>query len=256
MFTFENAIEKSASDRIAGLDVSAFSERDVLNLVLQRSEILRDRPDRNRYIKDWMRGDEGPLLGLIDEIGTHTLIRRAASFILLEYEELKEELVKMRPGSATDIGCGYAIFDLFLAQDFGCDLVLVDLESTEERHFGFEEKGSAYSNLEVAARFLADNGVAKERMKTLNPASEPLENVRGQDLAFSFISCGFHYPWKTYETFFENSVVPGGNIMLDVRNAALTQVLGELSALGHTRTLDAGFSRKATRVVVSKPAQA
>ena len=83
--------------RIASLDTSAFNKDDVLNVILQRSEIIRDQPRSNRYIKRWTQGDSAPALELIDQLGADTLIKRAAAFIYLEYLELKPIFDKTRP---------------------------------------------------------------------------------------------------------------------------------------------------------------
>jgi SAM-dependent methyltransferase len=253
-FSLQAASDKAKSARISALDTSALSKQDVLNLILQRSEIIQDQPNHNQYIKAWMRGEAEPLLRLVDEIGADDLIRRAAAFILLEYEELQAILAENSRGAVTDIGCGYGFFDLFLAQDFDCKLTLIDLEVTEERHFGFQQTGSAYSDLGVTKAFLQANGIAANRITTKNPEKQSVARIRDQDLVVSFISCGFHYPWSTYATFFEKAVKPGGQIILDFRRGNLKATLEELSGLGSIEELDAGVSFKAARVVVTRGA--
>ncbi|SMH48536.1 hypothetical protein [Maritimibacter sp. HL-12] len=252
MIQLDDAIRMMETDRIGSLDTTAFSRNDVLNLILQRSEIIGDQPNPGRYIKAWTTGQDQPLLDLIDTIGADNLVRRAAALIFLEYEELRPVFEKAPPEKVTDIGCGYALFDLFLAQDFKSKLTLIDLETNDERHFGFEESGSAYSNLDVAARFLNANGIAKSRIKTLNPAVKSPDRLRGQDLVVSFISCGFHYPWSTYAVFFRDAVTPGGRIILDVRRRAAERTMAELAAFGDVENLDAGFAAKAVRVMVTR----
>lgn len=253
MITLDQALEVAAGRRITSLKTGAMGVGDVMNLILQRSEIIRDQDNYNSYIKSWTRGDDAPLLELIDRMGAETLIQRAAAFIYLEYMELSGIFAEHPPQRVADIGCGYAIFDLFLAQEYDCDLVLIDLEQSDNRHFGFKREGAAYSNLEVAARFLRDNGVAKERIRTLNPATEPVEGLGDIDLAVSFISCGFHYPWQTYEAFFRGSVQPGGRIILDIRLAKATEAKQDLAQLGEYAVLDAGTSDKAVRAMVTTP---
>ena len=250
--TLQAAMDKAASARICDLDTSALSRQDVLNLILQRSEIIRDQPNPNTYIKAWTRGETGPLLQLIDKIGQDELIRRAAAFILLEYEVLHPVLAAQPPGAVTDIGCGYAFFDLFLAQDFDCKLTLIDLEQNDERHFGFEQTGAAYSNLEVAKAFLRANGIAAKRIKTVNPEKQSLARIKDQDLVVSFISCGFHYPWSTYETFFRDAVKPGGRIVLDLRRRTLERTRDEISGLGAFEHLSTGAGGKAARVMLTR----
>lgn len=253
--TLQAATEKAASARIRDLDTSALSKHDVLNLILQRSEIIGDQPKPNTYIKAWMGGDAEPLLQLIDKVGQDDLIRRAAAFILLEYEALQPRLAAQPPGAATDIGCGYAIFDLFLAQDFDCDLTLIDLEESDERHFGFEQTGAAYSNLEVAKAFLLANGIAAKRITTVNPNTQSVADITEQDLVVSFISCGFHYPWNTYETFFRDAVKPGGRVILDLRQRTLERTREEISGLGVFEDLSVGAGGKAARVMLTRQGQ-
>jgi len=252
MITFEQAMQTAQSARIADLDTSAFDTSDVLNLILQRSEIIGDQSNPGRLIKAWTEGESAPILEAIARVGADTLIRRAAAFILLEYEELRPLIAKTPPKSVTDIGCGYAIFDLFLAQDFDCKLTLIDLETSDERHFGFEQSGAAYSNLDVAAAFLNANGIAKKRIKTVNPEKTSLARIRDQDLVVSFISCGFHYPWSTYAVFFRDAVPAGGQIILDIRRRTLERTLAELGALGEVTNLNAGAAPKAARVRVTR----
>ncbi len=250
--TFETAEKTASSPRIADLDTSAFTASDVLNLILQRSEIIRDQANHNRYIKAWINGDTAPLTELITTIGAQELIRRAAAFILLEYEELRPILAKAPPRAGTDIGCGYALIDLFLAQDFDCAMTLIDLEQTNERHFGFQPTGSAYSDLATAAAFLQSNGIAPSRITTINPERDSVADIRDQDLVMSLISCGFHYPWTTYESFFRDAVKPGGRIILDLRRKTAEKTIAEMSSLGSTEELSAGASQKAARVLVTR----
>lgn len=252
MISFDDAVQAADTDTVTSLNISAFSQADVLNLVLQRSEIIMDHPKRHQLIRKWLNGNDAPLLNAIEKIGAETLIRRAIAFIYLEYEKLKPVLEASHPKAVTDIGCGYAIFDLFLAREFKCKLTLIDLESSEERHFGFEESGSAYSNLNVAKRFLTDNGVAKSKIVTMNPLNTPVEKVKNQDMAVSFISCGFHYPWSTYAAFFRDAVKPGGQIILDIRKRMYKRTTAELEAYGDVETLDEEFTPKSARVMVTK----
>lgn len=238
--------------QITELNTSSLGDSDVLNLILQRSEIIRDQDNHNRYIKAWTLNNNAPILGLIDKIGRDTLIRRAAAFIYLEFEQLKPIFDKNSPDSVADIGCGYAFFDLFLAKEYGSNLALIDLETNDNRHFGFKDSGAAYSSLANTNTFLKANGVNKSKIKTYNPEVDDLSKIKNLDYAFSFISCGYHYPLSTYEQFFKNSVRKNGRIIVDIRARTLGDTMLEVSHYGYTRALVKAASNSADRVMIAK----
>lgn len=253
MITFEQMLAAADTPLIEGLDTGAFAPGDVANLILQRSEIIRDQRRPGKAIEAWTQGDIGPAMALVDRMGD-TLIRRAAAIIWLEYQELKPVFAALHrsPQSIADIGCGYAIFDLFFWRDFRGRLALLDLEDSEARHFGFREQGAAYSNLSVARRFLIANGVPASDVLCCNPRSDDLTTLEPVDLAVSFISCGFHYPWETYEAFFRNQVAEDGAIVLDLRRRkarAGREGLQRIGAVSHVT--DAAYGN-AARLLVRK----
>lgn len=252
MITFDQVMSAMDASQITDLNTDALDDSDVLNLILQRSEIIRDQDDYNRYIKAWTRGDDAPILDLINTMGRDMLVRRAAAFIYLEFEQLKPVFDKKNPSYIADIGCGYALFDMFIAKEYDSKLALIDLESNENRHFGFKDSGAAYSSLANAATLLANNGVKKSAIKTYNPETGDLSKIKKLDYAFSFISCGYHYPLNTYETFFQDSVAPDGRIIVDIRAHTLGATMLEMSSIGYTRALVKAANNSADRVIIAK----
>lgn len=253
MITFEQLVDASQDEVITALDFSSFEPGDVLNLILQRSQIITDYNVGNRspVVAAWVRGNPAPGLALIDKVGD-TLMRRAAAVIWLEYLQIKPAIARINPGTLADIGCGYAIFDLFYYRDFPGRLLLIDIESTEDRHFGFQETGAAYSNLDVAAGFLKDNAVKPQDITCLNPLKQDLAAQPPVDLAVSFISCGFHYPCKTYLDFFRDGVVADGHVILDLRARKAAQEKRVLSALGEVSDLEVAAGGSVRRVQLNK----
>ena len=252
MITFDQAMNALDRPEITDLKTTALSQNDVINLILQRSEIIRDQNNYNRYIKRWTQGNDAPLNELIDQMGADLLIRRAAAFILCEYQEIKPHFETLAPTKIADIGCGYALFDLFLANDFDSELYLIDLETNDTRHFGFKDEGAAYSSLESARNLLTTNGVANGKIITMNPDQDDVLSITDLDYAFSFISCGFHYPWNTYRTFFEKSVAQHGRIILDFRSFKLAESLPEVSEIGFARIIEKAANDSADRVMIIK----
>lgn len=252
MITFEQAIQALDRPEISDLKTTALSQSDVVNLILQRSEIIRDQNNYNRYIKRWTQGNDAPLNELIDQMGADLLIRRAAAFIFCEYQELKPHFETLVPKRIADIGCGYALFDLFLAKDFDSQLYLIDLESNDSRHFGFKDEGAAYSSLESARNLLTTNDIDTNRIVTLNPEKDDVLSISDLDYAFSFISCGFHYPWNTYRKFFEKSLAQHGRVILDFRSFKLADSLPEVSEIGFARIIEKAANNSADRVMIIK----
>ncbi len=235
---------------VAGLVFDGLASSDLVNLILQRSEVLADRPRPGRVIRAWEAGDNAPMLAEVERLGT-AIARRAAGVIAAEYAELRTVLAEAPPGRVADIGCGYALFDLFLARDFAADLLLIDIETNDRRHFGFQEQGAAYASLAVARALLQANGVAAARIATLNPNRADVLGAGKVDLAVSFLSCGFHYPVDAYIPFFMQCMNPGGRIILDLRAATAEAQLSRLASLGTIRTLPS--PPKARRVMVTMP---
>ncbi|WP_170429551.1 class I SAM-dependent methyltransferase [Ruegeria arenilitoris] len=254
MITTEQMMEATALPPVAELSFDAFSKDDFVNLIMQRSEIIHDQPRSGRVVRAWAAGDPEPALSLVLEHGDQ-LAKRAAAIIYLEYQEIRGAIKGVKPKSVADIGCGYAIFDLFLWKDHKCSLTLIDLEETEERHFGYGETGAAYSSLSVARSFLTQNGVDTGSITCLNPKTDDLSAVGSIELAMSFISCGFHYPVQTYEDFFRNSVSDDGTIILDLRTRTAREGMEFLGTIGQVSSLVDAARGGAKRVLVRKDHQ-
>lgn len=198
-----------------------------------------------------MDNDSAPALALVDKMGDD-LIRRAAAIILLEYREIKPVIDMIAPRRTADIGCGYALFDLFLWQDHKPELLLIDLEQSNDRHFGFRETGAAYTSLGVARRFLTDNGVAADSITCINPQQDDVLGQKPVDLAVSFISCGFHYPVETYLTYFDGGVSAGGNVILDLRARKARDGIEKLESLGRVSQLTDSANGNGKRIRLQK----
>lgn len=242
------ASEAAAAD-IRALDLSVFGVQDLVNLILQRSEVLFDIPRSGQVIRAWNAGDEGPIRDCVTRYG-EDIARRAAGVIRADYRRIAPILLARPPARMADIGCGYALFDLFVARETAASVVLIDIEQNNRRHFGYADEGAAYSNLSVARALLEANGIAPDRIETVNPERSDLGAVGPVDLAVSFLSCGFHYPASTYAAYFRDSVLPGGTIVLDLRAATAAAQLAGLEGLGTVEDLPA--PPKVRRVLLRK----
>lgn len=128
------ATQISGTDPSA-LDYSMLGHSDLVNVVLQRSEILHDVKAARNVIRAWIDGDPAPLDEIVETMGA-VLAQRAVRMIHTEFELLRPLLDRLKPARIADIGCGYGFFDLFVHNRYGSDLLLIDIEDNDHRHFG------------------------------------------------------------------------------------------------------------------------
>lgn len=234
---------------VAGLNLDCLDRGDMANLILQRSEVMFDRPRSGQVIRAWETGDMAPMEAEIDRLG-QGVARRAAGVIHAEFRAIAPLLRELAPKRVADIGCGYAFFDLFLARDLQAEVVLIDLESSDDRHFGFKSEGAGYSSLARARELLLANGVLDTQITTLNPRVTVPESIAPVDLVVSFLSCGFHYPVDMYLPFLDTALAPGGAAIFDLRAQTASAQAAALAQFGTLTDLEA--PAKARRVLLRK----
>jgi SAM-dependent methyltransferase len=202
---------------IEATDFSAFSWRDAADIALQRTSTLISLPVlKSPSYRAWTFGRSEILF-------TEAFLRRRR-IIRLAFEEIRNEFLKIREfigkrqiKSVLDIGCGHGILDLMFCKEYGCDIHLVDIESTKPKHHEFRNFGSGYSSLHKAKQFLTANGISENRISCTNPQKGVLADAP-IDLVISLLSCGFHYPLSQYLPFVRRNLKPGGMFIFDMRN--------------------------------------
>ncbi|MFS4580647.1 hypothetical protein [Phaeobacter sp. C3_T13_0] len=252
MFNADRVTEVVNSSVIDTLDLSMFSDKDMLNTVLQRSEVLFDLERPGVPVRQWSNGNPEALKAEVAARGP-LLLKRAIAVLYLEYLALKPTIDKIAPRRVADIGCGYGFIDLFIAKDYKSAITLIDLEDNGTTHFGFKAEGAAYSSLKTAKAFLVGNGVPDSEVKTINPSQDDPNKLCDIDLALSLLSCGFHYPASTYAAFWDQSLAENGSIILDLRMVQAEGQLSDMIQVGAVRALWQG--EKWSRVLVQKCAE-
>jgi hypothetical protein len=200
---------------ISTIDFSMFTQEDVMNLCMQRSSAVKSR----KAINEWISGDDS-LLAEEAKNNRDDILGSAFAEIEGVFNDFSQSVADLSPKKIADIGCGYAFVDLLVYRMLGCELILIDVEETEGRHFGFENTAAGYSNLDKAKQFLVANGVPEEKITILNPRTQELASIGKVDMAMSLLSCGFHFPAQTYDAFFEEQVEANGGILLDIRKGS------------------------------------
>ncbi|MFK5997755.1 MAG: class I SAM-dependent methyltransferase [Rhodobacterales bacterium] len=197
------------------LDFSTFKSADIANMVLQRPAVGKTGP----ALKAWVAGNDTALLDFA-ESNKDTILQNTLTIACNACGGFLRQTDKINPTRIADIGCGYGFAALMLYRRYSCDIVLIDIEKTKTRHFGYKATGAGFSNLTRAKAFLMKNGVPKSKIQVLNPTKQDLSIIKPVDLAISLASCGFHYPVDTYANFFENRITPDGGIVLDIRKGS------------------------------------
>lgn len=237
------------NDVITSLDLDMFDDADIANIILQRSGVLYDVPRGGRIIRQWVDHDPAPLHAVVAEKG-RDIIRRAIAMLYLEYQDLRPHLGPDKITRVADIGCGYGFVDLFICRDHDPDLILIDIEESSNRDFGYRDEGAGYSDLQKAVTFLTANGVAADKITAINPNKGDLMATQPVDLAISLLSCGFHYPLATYDTYFAKNLAPGGMVVVDIRNRSAdgqADAIGRIGAVSEAYDLLKGTKRTLIR---------
>lgn len=115
-----------------------------------------------------------------------------------EYETIKNFL----PSNALnilDIGCGLAILDIFLAQNYEKpNFFLIDKNKVDLKiKYGFSKNYESYNNLNETKKILLANNILDEQIFLKN-AEEKIDINKKMDLVLSIKSMAFHYPLENY----------------------------------------------------------
>jgi len=115
-----------------------------------------------------------------------------------EYETIKNFL----PSNASnilDIGCGLAILDIFLAQNYEKpNFFLIDKNKVDLKiKYGFSKNYESYNNLNETKKILLANNILDEQI-FLNNAEEKIDINKKMDIVLSIKSMAFHYPLENY----------------------------------------------------------
>lgn len=211
------------------LDFSMFSRADLVNLCHQRSY-----PETTQMQAQLADVSDGP-----------DLDRLRAEIVGFVMDQVAQNLTailpvfeRTKPKSLADIGCGYAFIDLLIYRRYGCKLLLIDIEKTDEIYFRYREKGAGYSNLTTARAFLLANGVPPKSITTLNPTVDDLDTAPRVDMALSLLSCGFHYPVATYIDFVHSHVTKA--LVMDVRRRNGAEGREAIDTWGASRVIHRG----------------
>jgi len=166
-----------------------------------------------------------------------------------DYDSIKDYIGE--PKKVLDIGCGIGGIGLFL-DNLAEEFYLFDKTGeNKDLYYGYKPEGCFYNSLELAEKFLRDNGF-KSNLTLLDLSEgQNISNLKDIDLVISLISWGFHYPVKTYLKQVDNLLSENGKIIIDLRKLAFDENLKEFIDLGYTYQVIKEY-QKHYRVLLTK----
>lgn len=239
------------------------SENASAYILLQRIDTQRWNP--SNLLPEHKRPFDGLyrnfLMELESDVRHEEICRQYLEQMKTEFEELKPFLPE-HVDTVLDIGCGMAGIDIFLHDHYrDPNIVLFDKsEVSDELYYQFYESPAFYNSLETARENLAHNGVADERVETVEADQETLREQSGIDLCLSLYSWGFHYPVKTYLDGVIGALNPDGRVVLDIRKETGDVTKGTEGYRACEETFEevdvVKDERKFRRIMLSKPVAA
>jgi hypothetical protein len=225
--------QHGGASRAAALDGSVISHRGMMLMGYQRTGHVSRKARLG-----WEAGDPSFMAA---EVAEHRdrLFHDVTAKIAEEYAPVRDYLLALpqAPRHVIDIGCGAAINDALLRQDFPLRATLIDIEETPDQYHLWSDDGAGYASLDEARTFLLANGFTASQVTTLNPVKSPkaLAKVTG-DLVTSLFSCGFHYPIGDYIDLMLATINAGGTVILDLRGRYLAKPDDALTRLMQAAT--------------------
>ena len=198
------------------VDLSTLTWRDAADVALQRTSHLVSVGGLGPLsYRAWRKGVPH-ILYLESIFRRKSILEASLEDARRECDEIGSYLGERSIRTAFDIGCGHALIDLFLYRKYGCNIHLVDIETSANHHHEWQSSGAGYASLASAKRFLVVNGLPAEAVQTTNPQVSQLVD-EPCELMLSLLSAGFHYPVAEYAQFAHRCLVPGGVFIFDAR---------------------------------------
>ena len=166
----------------------------------------------------------------------------------------------MQPVRIVDIGCGLAMYHVFIRHYFHdrSDHVLVDRSTYQigqrgfERHsrrggFGSVRQMPFYTSAECAREIAFANGFDATNWHWVNASAQAVASLGAAsvDIVMSLLSWGFHYPVAVYVDAVRSVLKPDGRLIITLRSGA-----GEEASLDR-----AGFACKLVRLPIIRGPQ-
>ena len=195
------------------------SDADFLaNLILQRTGPFI-KLGGGAALNNWF--SNGNKNGLVEFLLKNNIVDE---FLNLIFRDLKSEIEQLRKyisnkkfEKIVSVGPGNGLIELLiLDQGFTSEILLIDIERSDEHYHGFNPKGSGYANLSMTKNFLEVNIDKDVKIILCNPLRESIPEFKFT-LFISLLSMGFHYPCNDYVDFVMNNSESDSIVVIDKR---------------------------------------
>jgi len=210
----------------------------VIDLILQRTGAFLAIPGSDVPLSNWFKfgNREGLYEHLVSSNMLHLYLEKTLGELEWEAKNLSCAMEDVR-GSLVSIGPGNGVIEFMLATSGRFDeLMLIDIERTDEHHHGYNKTGAGYTDLDRTRSFITDNLDKKLRISTWNPLKQPLPEF-GFDCMISILSMGFHYPCDEYVDFVSRNARKNSLLIFDLRKGVRDYGMQRLSTLASNVTI-------------------
>lgn len=204
----------------------------IADLILQRTGIFI-KLGGGAVLNNWFSNGEKECLAdfLFEKNLLNAFLKLTLESIKAETDALTSHIPTSFLKKIVSVGPGNGLCELFLvAQGHTSELLLIDIEQTEQHRHGFNTTGSGYANLAATKKFISHNISSKVEIHTCNPQKEPLPNFE-YTLLLSLLSMGFHYPCDEYVDFIASQKQEGAMLIFDKRHGAPDQGFEKLLSI-------------------------
>lgn len=138
--------------------------------------------------------------------------------------ELLKSYLKTPPKNLLEIGCGLAVESEILQRHYGCSLYLLDGDfdsksATRDVSYGGVETMAFYNKVDALKESFDSR---KLHYVFVDANNINIHDETKFDLIFSFESCGFHYPAKTYKDLVLKHSHSNTTVIFDIRKKTLS----------------------------------
>jgi hypothetical protein len=175
----------------------------------------------------------------------HTWVKPQYIATKIETFNLLESYLTQPPKRILDIGCGFAKVSELFQKKYGTELYLMegDMNKSSGKRigkFGTIDNFQWYLPVERMKQEWDANGMTYTHVDG-NNISIP-EDVKF-DVIYSWLSCGFHYPAKTYRDLILKHSMPDTVVIMDFRSGTMDQQIDDFETISILRSIPKSDTR-------------